>query len=330
MCTIKRLVERRFNACTPINYINLKGHILVVERLIMTKLKRFTKDEIDTIIDMYPTHHDYEIANVLNRNPKVIGDKIHILGLKGRPPASTLRTLHTKQKIEKYYGVDIKWLLNTMHWILEIPLRNGMDNILNVSSSTVKEWMIEYNIQNRSVSQDNYRRYKYMSKDDRLNQVAAAHENVRLNGQPKNIGKPGWSKGLNKNTHPGLMESSLKHMGNKNPMFNKCGTLNPNWKGGKIWWRGARWDTIKKQIKERDNYTCQECGITEDEWIKSSGQPLQVHHIELYRISKNNHPNNLTTLCNRCHTKADAINLKNYEHTNEEETWKQNKLNQYV
>lgn len=296
----------------------------------MAKLKRFTEDEINVIIDMYLTHHDYEIAKVLNRNPKVIGDKIHRLGLTGRPPVSTMRTHHMKQRIEKYYGVDIKWLLNTMHWILDIPLRNGIDTILNISSTTVKEWMIEYGIQNRSISQDNYRRYKYMSNEDKLNQVTAAHENIRSNGQPNKIGKPGWSRGLNKHTHSGLMISSLKHMGDKNPMYGKRGTLSPSWKGGKRWWRGTNWDSIRKQIRERDNYTCQHCGITENDWKHISGQSLQVHHIELYRISKNNHPTNLITLCNRCHTKADAINLKSYKYNKEVITWKQNELSQYV
>ena len=189
-----------------------------------------------------------------------------------------------KQKIEKYYGVDIEWLLNTMHWILDIPIRNGIDKLLDISPSTVKEWMTERNIKTRNISQDNDRRYKYMSKKEKRNQVRAANK-------------------------------CIKH-----------GEDSPNWKGGVKSWRGTRWDTIRKQIKERDNYTCQHCGVHENE----SKHTLHVHHKVLYRLSKNNEPDNLITLCNRCHTKADAINLKNYKYNKEMKIWKQNKLNQYV
>lgn len=52
---------------------------------------------------------------------------------------------------------------------------------------------------------------------------------------------------------------------------------------------------LKNKIKERDNYSCQLCGETED---------LHVHHID---YNKNNiEDNNLITLCKRCH------NITNY------------------
>jgi len=63
---------------------------------------------------------------------------------------------------------------------------------------------------------------------------------------------------------------------------------------------------IKQQIKERDNYTCQSCGI------KRKYQLLHVHHIDgngsskkgkKLRIKKqNNKLSNLITYCNQCHS----------------------------
>ena len=68
--------------------------------------------------------------------------------------------------------------------------------------------------------------------------------------------------------------------------------------------RGFNWKSIKKKIKERDNYTCQECGEIEGE------QYLQVHHIIPYRIFEDNSEENLITLCSKCHAKQEYSFLK--------------------
>jgi len=51
-------------------------------------------------------------------------------------------------------------------------------------------------------------------------------------------------------------------------------------------------DQLKKQIKQRDNLTCQLCGIKKD---------LCIHHIDYDK--KNSNSNNLITLCRSCHNK---------------------------
>jgi hypothetical protein len=78
------------------------------------------------------------------------------------------------------------------------------------------------------------------------------------------------------------------------------GENNHNWRGGASLgthggWRYKKW---KKEIYERDNYTCQACGKKDK---------LETHHLrswvkypELrYELS------NGTTLCEKCHRKAD-------------------------
>jgi hypothetical protein len=81
---------------------------------------------------------------------------------------------------------------------------------------------------------------------------------------------------------------------------NSSGSNNPSWLGGiskePYSWTFNR--KFKKQIRERDNFTCQECGKTEDE-LKYS---LTVHHIDYNK--KNTTPENTISLCIGCHTKT--------------------------
>jgi len=70
-----------------------------------------------------------------------------------------------------------------------------------------------------------------------------------------------------------------------------------NWQGGKnvelypIGWT----KTFREQIRFRDKYKCQMCGMPEIE----NGRKLSVHHID--RDKSNINPENLISLCTRCH-----------------------------
>ena len=65
--------------------------------------------------------------------------------------------------------------------------------------------------------------------------------------------------------------------------------------------RGKGWKRIRKQVRKRDNNTCQHCGITKYD----IGKELDVHHIIPYRKFDNsdeaNDFDNLITLCPSCH-----------------------------
>ena len=63
----------------------------------------------------------------------------------------------------------------------------------------------------------------------------------------------------------------------------------------------ASWFKTASEIRARD-IVCQHCGKTASE----NGRALDVHHIIPYRISKDNQPSNLVTLCRACHKRADA------------------------
>jgi len=57
-------------------------------------------------------------------------------------------------------------------------------------------------------------------------------------------------------------------------------------------------ETLRRAIRERDDYTCQLC----------SKYGIVVHHIDYNK--KNNNPNNLITLCKKCHNKTNSNRKK--------------------
>lgn len=75
----------------------------------------------------------------------------------------------------------------------------------------------------------------------------------------------------------------------------KTGENNPQWVGGHTKKYGAEWTrSLRKSIRERDNYECHICG----------GKGIDVHHIDYDKF--NNLASNLITLCHSCHTKTNT------------------------
>lgn len=64
-------------------------------------------------------------------------------------------------------------------------------------------------------------------------------------------------------------------------------------------------DTLKYNIRKRDNYICQCCGLKEKNHIRGTKQVnLIVHHIDYNK--DNCKEDNLITLCNKCNIKANG------------------------
>ena len=61
-------------------------------------------------------------------------------------------------------------------------------------------------------------------------------------------------------------------------------------------------ETLKRSIRERDNYVCQLCGRTQIEELEEIEKKLSCHHIDYNK--KNCDPENLITLCKSCHAKT--------------------------
>lgn len=94
-----------------------------------------------------------------------------------------------------------------------------------------------------------------------------------------------------------------KKYGNLNPNFGNhklAGKNNPNYingKGRKPYPMGFN-KQLKEQIRLRDNYQCQLCGVKQKDYYRK----LDVHHINYDTQNCNN--DNLITLCNRCNPKV--------------------------
>ena len=66
---------------------------------------------------------------------------------------------------------------------------------------------------------------------------------------------------------------------------------------------------MRQQILERDGYSCRRCGMTNEQHILIFSRNLTVDHIDgkgYNSKEKNNNPNNLMTLCVRCHGSKDG------------------------
>lgn len=81
----------------------------------------------------------------------------------------------------------------------------------------------------------------------------------------------------------------------------------------------------RERVLERDNWTCQFCGMNNEQHILLFGRSLTIDHIDgngRYSQIKNNNMNNLITLCLRCHGRKD--NLRHPNQLNKQKEVKQN------
>lgn len=70
---------------------------------------------------------------------------------------------------------------------------------------------------------------------------------------------------------------------------------------------GSRWKRIARDVRERDNYECQACGVHRNKLDRN----LQVHHIAPLRefddVEEANDKDNLISLCKPCHTRWEGV-----------------------
>lgn len=110
---------------------------------------------------------------------------------------------------------------------------------------------------------------------------------------PENIKDiAGWNKGLKRWWD--------------NPAQFKKGKDHILWKDGKSFepYTPEWTKTLKLAIRQRDNFTCQKCGITEEEHLEKLGRVLSVNHIDYDKT--NCDPKNLNTLCVGCNSSVNT------------------------
>lgn len=88
---------------------------------------------------------------------------------------------------------------------------------------------------------------------------------------------------------------------------NRSGENNPRWKGGKERYYGPNWTQISEQVRARDDYKCQRCGVKQ----KELDRKLDVHHknkLKDFKVdgsinfNEANNKENLISYCRSCHT----------------------------
>jgi hypothetical protein len=123
---------------------------------------------------------------------------------------------------------------------------------------------------------------------------------------PKMKGKTPW----NKNKHIRLNDALKKWWLGGGVIWNKgkkfpeiSGQNHHNWNGGSSFFPySTDWTkTLRRSIRERDNYICLVCG---------KEPSIDVHHIDYDK--KNCNPDNLITLCRSCHMKTNKKIKRNY------------------
>jgi len=99
----------------------------------------------------------------------------------------------------------------------------------------------------------------------------------------------------------------------KKPTPTKRFVMKSNGRFGLRYKRGKGWGTQARKCRERDSYTCQQCGKTKSE---NPRELFDVHHIVPFRkfngdCETANKLENLVYLCRPCHTQAEKeIRLK--------------------
>ena len=63
------------------------------------------------------------------------------------------------------------------------------------------------------------------------------------------------------------------------------------------------WKLLRDSVVNRDRYTCQECGYRKG---NKERRQLNVHHVIPRKEGGADHPENLVTLCKRCHGKMEG------------------------
>ncbi|WP_425342206.1 HNH endonuclease [Halarchaeum rubridurum] len=87
-----------------------------------------------------------------------------------------------------------------------------------------------------------------------------------------------------------------------------------NWTGGGSLNYGSNWLRQRERALRRDQYRCQECGITAPTYRAEAGRGLDVHHrtpLREFRAGDTidheagNDLSNLVALCRPCHRRAE-------------------------
>lgn len=129
----------------------------------------------------------------------------------------------------------------------------------------------------------------------------------KLSDALKGENHPLYGKPLSEEHRRKLSET---RKGENNPMYGRTGENSSNWRGGKSFepYSPEFNEHLKREIRKRDNHSCQLCDMTGEESLEKYDRVLSVHHID--GDKKNSDKKNLVTLCSICNTKVEHWDVR--------------------
>ncbi len=177
-------------------------------------------------------------------------------------------------------------------------------NLIGCSKSTISKYLKKYNIKTRNHKEANKGIYKYnISKEFLLDEYI---NNKKPTTQIAKIVGCSWATIRNRMIEYNILirTKSEAGKGKNNPNFGKRGKDSSNYIDGRSSeiYPSEYTSYLRKKIRERDNFECQECDMTEEEHLSVYGRVLDIHHIDYNK--QNCNENNLITLCHQCNLRA--------------------------
>lgn len=283
----------------------------------MSKKRDDITKELLTKLYCNTTNSTRDVAKILNCAQSTIRTKLKLYMIASKSIKDdywkSVKNEKISRSLEKF--IIEEELLRAMYWGEDLSAE-GIAKFFGCTGANILKKMKEYNIPRRDVKEVNgHRRFdvptneivelyksgiastKIAEKYDCSNNVIISK--LRNNGieiRSRNSYLI-WNKNL-KGIHLNPKTEFKKGMIPWNKYI--YGKDSHAWKGGLSFepYSSDFNERLKERIRKRDNYTCQECGMTQ----KQLGYRLAIHHIDYNK--KNSSKDNLISLCYSCHNQT--------------------------
>lgn len=254
-------------------------------------------------------NHRHELVIDMYLSGKSNADILNTTGYKSKQSIYNILSKHAINERKKANRADINEDMVVQQWLQDISATTRtLGKLYGCSYATIRDILVAHLTQDEiykikcqkisystSMREDIYKPEFLAPARKAAVASGAASRNIRkaiIASAKKRKGKP-------------LPEEQKQKM--RGPRPHMQGENSSNWRGGisKYQWRKPNWREQREKTRERDNNTCQICGIT----AKEAGQNMDVHHIVSYhsfdKSEDANHLSNLICLCRTCHMRIE-------------------------